>query len=205
MLLECQVPFHGRMAHSVPEADCLPEHGRTGDGRRQLPLLVKDVAGLVPGAYLGRGRGNAFLNDLCDADSLVHVVDASGRSDAEGVEGGSMASEPLEEVGWVKREIHMWIFSNVRAKWDTVRRKAQMAKQSLQLHGLAAERLFGLFTGYHASQQLVAQVYEATGHHVANLPQAWRASEWSRTAHLHGFSQVFHRSSSIFRRLSGGF
>jgi ribosome-binding ATPase YchF (GTP1/OBG family) len=39
---------------------------------------LQDVAGLVPGAYKGRGRGNAFLNDLCDADVLVHVVDASG-------------------------------------------------------------------------------------------------------------------------------
>lgn len=34
---------------------------------------VQDVAGLVPGAYEGRGRGNAFLNDLCDADVLIHV------------------------------------------------------------------------------------------------------------------------------------
>ncbi|GFR42959.1 hypothetical protein Agub_g3957, partial [Astrephomene gubernaculifera] len=35
---------------------------------RKVPVVVKDVAGLVPGAYQGRGRGNAFLNDLCDAD-----------------------------------------------------------------------------------------------------------------------------------------
>ena len=41
---------------------------------------------MVPGAHAGRGRGNAFLNDLCDADVLVHVVDASGRSDREGVD-----------------------------------------------------------------------------------------------------------------------
>jgi ribosome-binding ATPase YchF (GTP1/OBG family) len=46
---------------------------------------VKDVAGLVPGAYQGRGRGNAFLNDLCDADVLVHVVDVSGATDKQGV------------------------------------------------------------------------------------------------------------------------
>lgn len=39
-------------------------------------VYVQDVAGLVPGAYTGRGRGNAFLNDLCDADVLIHV---SGR------------------------------------------------------------------------------------------------------------------------------
>ena len=41
---------------------------------------------LVPGAHAGRGRGNSFLNDLCDADVLIHVVDASGRSDREGVD-----------------------------------------------------------------------------------------------------------------------
>ncbi|GLI71345.1 hypothetical protein VaNZ11_016507, partial [Volvox africanus] len=51
---------------------------------RKVPLVVKDVAGLVPGAYQGRGRGNAFLNDLCDADVLIHVVDASGTTDREG-------------------------------------------------------------------------------------------------------------------------
>jgi len=33
------------------------------------------------GAYKGRGRGNAFLNDLCDADCLIHVVDVSGTTD----------------------------------------------------------------------------------------------------------------------------
>eukprot|EP00435_Cladocopium_sp_Y103_P010845 s3835_g2.t2 len=159
-----------------PNDDCEPEHGRADHGRRRFPLLVKDVAGLVPGAYLGRGRGNAFLNDLVDADSLVHVVDASGRSDAEGVDhgtskGSGKASDPLDEIGWVRREIHMWIFSNVRAKWDTVRRKAKLARQSVSLQTLAAERLFALFTGYHASQQLAAQVYEATGHRLATLPQ----------------------------------
>ena len=37
---------------------------------RRLPVLIKDVAGLVPGAYLGRGKGNSFLNDLTDADTV---------------------------------------------------------------------------------------------------------------------------------------
>ncbi|KAJ1568128.1 hypothetical protein HK405_003547, partial [Cladochytrium tenue] len=49
-----------------------------------MPCRIKDVAGLVPGASDYRGRGNAFLNDLCDADVLVHVVDASGLSDDDG-------------------------------------------------------------------------------------------------------------------------
>jgi ribosome-binding ATPase YchF (GTP1/OBG family) len=32
-------------------------HGRDEKGRRLLPVIVKDVAGLVPGAYKGRGKG----------------------------------------------------------------------------------------------------------------------------------------------------
>ena len=70
----------------------------------------------MPGAYQGRGKGNSFLNDLTDADALVHVVDASGRSDREGVDLGSADrnGDPLDEIGWVRREIHLWIFCNVR-------------------------------------------------------------------------------------------
>ena len=61
---------------------------------------LQDVAGLVPGAYQGRGKGNAFLNDLTDADVLLHVVDVSGSTDREGQllqegEGG----DPLDDVG----------------------------------------------------------------------------------------------------------
>ena len=33
-------------------------HGRDSRGRRLLPVMLKDVAGLVPGAYEGRGKGN---------------------------------------------------------------------------------------------------------------------------------------------------
>ncbi len=46
---------------------------------------------LLAGAYQGHGRGNAFLGDLCDADVLVHVVDASGTTDSKGV---AMAATP---------------------------------------------------------------------------------------------------------------
>jgi|EP01043_Picozoa_sp_COSAG02_P033496 hypothetical protein len=49
-----------------------------------VPVTVKDVAGLVPGACDGLGKGNRFLNDLCDADVLVHIIDASGKTDERG-------------------------------------------------------------------------------------------------------------------------
>lgn len=63
---------------------CDAADGHTGDGRRYVPVLLKDVAGLVPGAWEGRGKGNRFLNDLLDADVLIHVIDASGETDENG-------------------------------------------------------------------------------------------------------------------------
>jgi len=43
---------------SVSIANIGCTHGRDSKGRRLLPVMLKDVAGLVPGAYQGRGRGN---------------------------------------------------------------------------------------------------------------------------------------------------
>lgn len=57
------------------------------DGKRSVPIELLDVAGLVPGAHQGKGLGNKFLDDLRHADALIHVVDVSGTTDAEG-EGG---------------------------------------------------------------------------------------------------------------------
>ena len=45
---------------------------------------VLDVAGLVPGAHEGKGMGNQFLDDLRQADVLIHVVDISGSTNERG-------------------------------------------------------------------------------------------------------------------------
>ena len=63
---------------------CKPNYGGCTDGRRSVPIELLDVAGLVPGAHEGKGLGNRFLDDLRHADALVHVVDVSGATDAEG-------------------------------------------------------------------------------------------------------------------------
>ena len=49
-----------------------------------MPIELLDVAGLVPGAHEGKGLGNKFLDDLRHADALIHVVDVSGTTDAQG-------------------------------------------------------------------------------------------------------------------------
>ncbi len=70
-----------------------------------MPVILKDVAGLVPGAYEGRGKGNAFLNDLCDAHVLIHVLDASGETDREGNAVDAVSGDPSCDVDWVRSEV----------------------------------------------------------------------------------------------------
>ena len=115
-------------------------HGRSPSGQRFLPVLLKDVAGLVPGAYLGRGRGNQFLNDLTDATVLIHVVDASGTADEQGnkVVVGDDTSEltnPLDDLAWIRNELVEWVYSNLARKWTTIARKGR-------------DRLPKMFSGY---------------------------------------------------------
>ena len=56
---------------------CNPRTGSCKDFRRLIPITLVDVAGLVPGASEGRGRGNQFLSDLSRCDALIQIVDGS--------------------------------------------------------------------------------------------------------------------------------
>ena len=55
---------------------CQPRTGFCVNGKRFVPIQMIDVAGLVPGAHEGKGMGNQFLDDLRQADVLIHVIDA---------------------------------------------------------------------------------------------------------------------------------
>jgi hypothetical protein len=77
---------------------CKPNYGSCHAGRRSVPIELLDVAGLVPGAHEGKGLGNKFLDDLRHADALIHVVDVSGTTDAEGMKSVRIMSRDLTEA-----------------------------------------------------------------------------------------------------------
>jgi len=98
---------------------CNPRTGYCIKGYRFIPVKVVDVAGLIPGASRGRGLGNKFMDDLRQADVLIHVVDASGSTDLEGnpVKPGTV--DPVEEVESIQREIDEWFYSVVKRVWTS--------------------------------------------------------------------------------------
>src|SRR5919205_379021 len=88
-----------------------PVHSLCIDGNRFIPVKLLDVAGLVPGAHTGRGLGNKFLDDARQTNALIHVVDASGSTDAEGKVLPSGTGDPLSDILSVEKEFDMWLAS----------------------------------------------------------------------------------------------
>ena len=110
------------------EVTCNPRNSICVDGTRLLPVELIDVAGLVPGAHEGKGLGNKFLDDLRQAKVLIHVIEASGSTDAEGnpVEAGTY--DPLEDLEFMEHEIVMWLYGILNKNWSRLVRKIEAEK-----------------------------------------------------------------------------
>jgi len=128
--------------HEEFQVEDNPKNSLCLNGVRLVPVEMIDVAGLVPGAWEGRGLGNQFLDELCRADALVHVVDASGRTDCEGRLCKPGEHDPLEDVQFLEHEITMWMAAIIKKDWAKIARTAEA--ESKEIYGMLEERLSGL-------------------------------------------------------------
>ncbi len=111
---------------------CQPRHGFCLDGNRFVPVEVIDVAGLVPGAHEGKGLGNKFLDDLRQADVLIHVIDASGKTNEKGEKTDDY--DPRNDVLFLEEEMNMWIFGILKRNWGKISRlELQKTKEKEEL------------------------------------------------------------------------
>jgi ribosome-binding ATPase YchF (GTP1/OBG family) len=144
------------VTHVRTECPCLDREKRCGyehchDGKRYVPVELLDVAGLVPGAHEGRGLGNQFLDELTNADVILHVVDASGGTDAEGepVEVGE--HDPVEDLQFIEEEMDLWLASIVERNWESVERASRSPDFDID------EQLTEMLTGVGATELGVAR------------------------------------------------
>ncbi len=121
---------------------CNPNNARCIDGTRFIPVELLDVAGLVPDAWQGKGLGNAFLDELRQADALIHVVDASGGTDADGNQVPVGTRDPVEDVRFLERELTMWIKSILDKNFQKTAKKIHL--EGLKVEAMLQERLSGL-------------------------------------------------------------
>ena len=111
-------------------------------GIRLMPVELVDCAGLVPGAWQGRGLGNQFLDEIRQADALIHIVDAAGSTDSEGKPCDPGAHNPVEDVNFLEHELDMWLLQIVKKEWDRAIRRVEGTKEDL--FQILEEKLSGL-------------------------------------------------------------
>jgi len=140
--------------------------GHCTDGIRYVPVNLIDVAGLVPEAHKGKGLGNQFLDNLRQADAIIHIVDASGSSDSEGnpVEAGS--HDPLQDIEFVKNEMTMWIFGILDKHWQKLQRQAQ--SKAYPIHRAVSE----VFTGLKVTPEDIMDAERTAGIDLVHADQA---------------------------------
>ncbi len=158
---------------------CEPRTGSCTAGDRLVPCRLIDVAGLVPGASEGRGRGNDFLNDLAHCDALIQVVDASGSTDIEGNPQQPMSSQEEalqsmeEEISFLEGELETWLTGIISDGWARGARKVQ-AEGDKGLSNHLSEKLSGLG----AKPQNIAVAFESVdSSNLVGNPWDWKDRE----------------------------
>jgi GTP-binding protein YchF len=93
-------------------------------------LEFRDIAGLVEGAHLGKGRGNQFLAQVRNVDVLAHVVRCFEDPDVVHVDG---TVDPVRDVEVVETELILADLQALDRRLDRLKRAAKShEKKTLQ-------------------------------------------------------------------------
>ncbi len=121
---------------------CNPRIGYCKDGNRFVAVELLDVAGLVEGSHQGRGLGLQFLNDLSQADALIHIVDISGSTNEKGESVETLSYNPLNDIKFLEHELDMWYFGLIKNGWDKFLRQYKLEKG--ELYKAVSKQLSGI-------------------------------------------------------------
>jgi len=160
-----------------------PRNSSCVNGTRLIPVKLVDVAGLVEGAAQGRGLGNQFLDEIRQADALIHVVDASGSTDAEGRKVPPGSHDPLKDIEMVEREFDLWVLGIIKRDWEKTSRLAEQS--GAKITSSLTARLTGLAVDEKEIELVMAQL-----HLKPEKPTEWSDSDLQNFAtHLRGRSK----------------
>jgi len=111
---------------------CNPRFGYCIDGKRFVPVELLDVAGLVPGAHEGKGMGNQFLDDLNQADVLIHIIDVAGSTNEKGESVPALSYDPANDIRFLGHELDMWYLRLIEKGWERFARTVNQEKPELK-------------------------------------------------------------------------
>ncbi|MFC2143629.1 redox-regulated ATPase YchF [Candidatus Aenigmatarchaeota archaeon] len=132
--------------------ECKPSNSKCVNGERFVPVKLWDIAGLVPGAHEGKGRGNAFLDDIRRAEGMIQVIDFSGKTDNEG--NPTDGYDPTGDIEMLENEIDYWMLGILK-KLQLYRQINMKPKELIQL-------VSKQFSGLGISEELVEYTVNVT-------------------------------------------
>ena len=150
-----------------------PQNSACVDGIRLIPVDLIDTPGLIPGAHMGKGLGNQFLDEVRRADALIVVADASGMTDINGQVCDPLTHDPIEDVQMFENEFDLWLTALIKKDWDRISRTAQSVKEHIAKH--MEEKLTGLGINRYQITQAVNEA-ELNGFNSAN----WTDEEFNK-------------------------
>ncbi len=142
-----------------------PREGYVVDGWRFVPVDLMDVAGLVPGAHEGQGMGNAFLDDLRQADVLIHVIDISGSTNEKGEPVAVGSYDPKNDILFLETELDLWYYGILKKGWDKFARTVQ------QTHDDLTKALAKQLSGLKVTEDMVKEALQRP--EFSENPTAW--------------------------------
>jgi len=147
-----------------------PRNSLCVKGFRFIPVKLMDVAGLIRDAHRGRGLGNRFLDDLRQADALIHVVDAAGSTDEEGQPVPPGTHDPLEDVLLIEKEVDLWLFGILKKDWEKFARTVDYTSED------PVQALARRLSGLSVTRRQVAEAMREAKLESAKL-SSWRDEE----------------------------
>jgi len=153
---------------------CNPNKGYCINNKRFVPIELIDVAGLVEGASEGRGLGNQFLDNLTSADALIHIIDISGETDAEGKL--TKNYNPINNIKILEEELDLWYLGILKKVWRTFSRTVQNTKENF------SKAIAKQFSGLKINEEHVKKVILKLNFNTTN-PTKWTDEELLKFSH----------------------
>ncbi len=154
---------------------CNPRYGYCIDHNRFVPIRLMDVPGLIENAHLGEGLGLEFLNDIREADALIHVIDISGATDEKGNPVKPLSHNPLKDVKFLENELDYWYLSILKKGWEKFTKT--LKKENFNIKQSLAKQLSGLKVTEDVVEEAIKKLKLI--HH----PQEWSEQDLMNLAH----------------------
>lgn len=150
---------------------CDPKNSMCIKGFRFIPVKVMDVAGLIKDAHKGKGLGNKFMDDLRQADVLLHVVDTAGSTDENGNPVKPGTHDPLNDIESIEFEVDEWFYGVISRDWLRFSRFIETLPWDKAIDALAKK-----VSGLSIRKEHIVQALKETGLE-STKPSSWREEE----------------------------